>query len=107
MEAAKQGDLQVMEALLAKGRSPLGLPGFRYNAPMEALRAASRTGRITERRFASLTEAQRHDWREATSVPAAERMALVWQLSRELWAWRGESLHEPGLCRSVAVVHRP
>jgi len=66
----------------------------------------SRAVRITVRRFANAAEADRHDvefWRQLSD---AERVLQVWRLSLELWRLRGELSDEPGLCRSVACVHR-
>jgi hypothetical protein len=62
--------------------------------------------RITARRFASNAEADRHDaefWRQ---MPPAERVLLTWRLSVEQWRLAGRLSDEPGLCRSVARVHR-
>jgi hypothetical protein len=62
---------------------------------------------MTVRRFASASEADRHDldyWRQ---IPADERVLQVWRLTREQWQLHGERPgDEPGLCRSVARVHR-
>jgi hypothetical protein len=61
---------------------------------------------ITVRRFESAAEADRHDlefWRQMSD---AERVLHAWRLSRELWQLRGESVDEPGLCRSVARIQR-
>ena len=73
--------------------------------PMEK-RAAERAGRITIRRFDSAAEADRHDLEFWKQIPAPERVLQVWRLSQELWRLRGEYHDEPGLCRSVARVHR-
>ena len=65
-----------------------------------------RERRVTIRRFASAAEADRHDvefWRQLSD---ADRVLQVWRLSQELWRLRGELPDEPGLCRSVARVHR-
>jgi hypothetical protein len=67
---------------------------------------AERVRRITIRRFANAAEADRHDvefWRQLSD---AERVLQVWRLSQEQWRLRGELPDEPGLCRSVARVHR-
>jgi hypothetical protein len=69
-------------------------------------RAAARAGRITIRRFASPAEADRDDLAYWRQMPDAERVALVWRLSVELWRLKGEWRDEPGLCRSVARVYR-
>jgi hypothetical protein len=61
---------------------------------------------VTARRFASNAEADRHDaafWRQ---IPPAERVLLAWRLSVEQWQLLGRQPDEPGLCRSVARVHR-
>jgi hypothetical protein len=61
---------------------------------------------MVTRRFASSVEADRHDLEFWLAIPEAERLRQVWQLSQELWRLRGELRDEPGLCRSVARVHR-
>lgn len=68
--------------------------------------AAERRTRIRIRRFESLAEADRHDLEFWMQLSAADRVLLVWQLSEELWKWRGDQPDEPGLSRSVARVHR-
>jgi hypothetical protein len=35
-----------------------------------------------------------------------QRIELVWELTVEQWRMRGWDPDEPGLCRSVAVLHR-
>jgi hypothetical protein len=67
---------------------------------------ASRTARITVRRYASVADAERDDLAYWRQMPDAERVLHVWRLSQELWQLRGEPSHEPGLCRSVARVYR-
>jgi hypothetical protein len=84
-----------------------GIARFRYNARMDANRAAARAGRIVVRRFASAAEADRHELEYWLSIPAGDRLLQVWRLSADLWRWRGELRDEPGLCRSVAGVRRP
>jgi hypothetical protein len=69
-------------------------------------RAAERAGRITVRRFTSAAEADRHDLEFWSQMSPAERVLQAWRLSQELWTLRGEYRDEPGLCRSVARVHR-
>jgi hypothetical protein len=66
----------------------------------------SRSTRIVIRRFASSEEADRHDLEFWMQIPERERVLQVWRLSQELWRLRGELRDEPGLCRSVARVHR-
>jgi hypothetical protein len=61
---------------------------------------------VSVRRFASNTEADRHDLDDWKQIPAAERVRLVWTLSVEQWQLAGWQPDEPGLCRSVARVHR-
>jgi hypothetical protein len=61
---------------------------------------------ITVRRFESAAEADRHDLEFWMQMSDAERVLHAWRLSREQWRLRGESVDEPGLCRSVARVHR-
>jgi hypothetical protein len=67
---------------------------------------AERRGRITVRRFPSAAEADRHDLEFWATIPEAERVREVWRLSQEIWRLRGDLPDEPGLCRSVARVHR-
>jgi hypothetical protein len=61
---------------------------------------------VTVRRFLSAAEADRHDLEFWLLIPERERVVRVWTLSQELWRLRGELRDEPGLCRSVARVHR-
>ena len=68
--------------------------------------AARRAARITVRRFASAAEADRHDLEFWQQMSPDERVRHVWRLSQELWRLRGEYRDEPGLCRSVARLHR-
>ena len=68
--------------------------------------ARSRAARITVRRFASSAEAERHDLEFWLQIPADQRVLQVWRLSEEQWRLRGDPPHEPGLCRSVARIHR-
>lgn len=66
----------------------------------------ARAERIVTRRFSSSAEADRHDLEFWLQIPEEERVMQVWRLSQELWRLRGELRDEPGLCRSVARVHR-
>ena len=61
---------------------------------------------ITMRRYVSAAEAVRHDLEYWMSIPERERILRVWTLSQELWRLKGEFRDEPGLCRSVARLHR-
>jgi hypothetical protein len=61
---------------------------------------------ITVRRYSSAAEADRHDLEYWMRIPERERILRVWTLSQELWRLRGELRDEPGLCRSVARLHR-
>jgi hypothetical protein len=65
-----------------------------------------RSRRIVTRRFDSMAEADRHDLEFWLTIPERERVIQVWRLSQDLWQLRGELRDEPGLCRSVARVHR-
>jgi hypothetical protein len=62
--------------------------------------------RISVRRFSSHKEAARHDAEFWQQLPAGERVLLAWRLSVEQWELLGRDPDEPGLCRSVARVHR-
>lgn len=69
-------------------------------------RAAERSARISVRRFASAGEADRHDLAYWLEIPPDQRLALVEQLTEDLWRMRGEWPDEPGLRRSVTRVVR-
>jgi hypothetical protein len=65
-----------------------------------------RVARMTVRRYSSSRAADADDlayWRQMSD---AERVLQTWRLSVELWRLKGELPDEPGLCRSVARVHR-
>ena len=47
--------------------------------------------------------ADREFWQRLTPE---ERIEETWRLSEELWRLRNEFSDEPGLCRSVASLHR-
>ena len=68
--------------------------------------STDRNARLTTRRFASSAEADGHDLEFWLQIPERERVLQAWRLSQELWRLRGELPDEPGLCRSVARVHR-
>jgi hypothetical protein len=61
---------------------------------------------VTVRRYASNAEADQHDRDYWKQIPAADRVRLVWTLSVEQWQLAGRLPDEPGLCRSVARIHR-
>jgi hypothetical protein len=61
---------------------------------------------MTVRRYASSAEADAADLEYWLQIPESERILQTWRLSIEQWNLRGEAPHEPGLCRSVARVHR-
>ena len=65
-----------------------------------------RAARITVRRYATAAEADRDDLAFWQQLPEADRIVQVWRLSQELWRLGGPHSDEPGLCRSVARVHR-
>lgn len=62
---------------------------------------------MTVQRFASATEADRHDLAYWQAIPVEERIALVWQLSLEQWELATGERYEPGRHRSVESIHRP
>jgi hypothetical protein len=62
--------------------------------------------RVSVRRFSSSAEADRHELEFWSQLTDADRVLQVWRLSEEQWRLRGEYRDEPGLCRSVARVHR-
>ena len=99
--------LRTTEETPANPRSTADATRERFDAHMghNPSMSSEKPRRITIRRYASASEADRHDvdfWRQMSE---AERVLQVWRLSEELWRLRGEP-HEPGLCRSVARVHR-
>jgi hypothetical protein len=61
---------------------------------------------MTVRRYGSASDADRHDLEYWMQMPDAERVLEVWRLSQEQWRLRRGGRDEPGLCRSVARVHR-
>ena len=68
--------------------------------------AGAKSRRVTVRRYDSNGDADRDDADYWRTLPAAERVLMVWRLSLEQWRLRGEPPYEPGLHRSVARVHR-
>jgi hypothetical protein len=68
--------------------------------------STDRAARLVTRRFASSADADRHDLEYWMQIPERDRILQVWRLSQELWRLRGELRDEPGLCRSVARLHR-
>jgi hypothetical protein len=68
--------------------------------------STDRSARLTTRRFESSAEADGHDLEFWLQIPERERVMRVWRLSQELWRLRGELRDEPGLCRSIARIHR-
>ncbi len=69
-------------------------------------RRADRQARMTIRRYASAAKSDKGDLDYWRSLTDAERVLQAWRLSQEQWRLRGEWNDEPGLCRSVARVHR-
>jgi hypothetical protein len=61
---------------------------------------------MTVRVFRSHDEADAAEAEYWRGVTPAERLLCTWQLSEELWRFRGEFNDEPGLCRTVARVQR-
>jgi hypothetical protein len=57
--------------------------------------------------YSSHSAHDRDDAAYWASLPIEVRVLQVWQLSEEQWRSRGEFPDEPGLCRSIARVHRP
>jgi hypothetical protein len=69
--------------------------------------ASSRRARMQVRVYRSFADHERDDpgyWR---ALPIEVRVLETWKLSEEQWRLRGEFPDEPGLCRSVARIHRP
>ena len=69
--------------------------------------AARRRARMQVRVYRSLADHDRDDAAYWRSLPVHVRVLEVWTLSEEQWRLRGEFPDEPGLCRSVAHIHRP
>jgi len=65
-------------------------------------RASSRTAVFDT----SNAEADRHDAEFWQRLDPGARVLYAWQLSVEQWALLGRTPDEPGLCRSVARLHR-
>jgi len=65
-----------------------------------------RTRPVTVKRYRSAAEADRDDLQYWQQLSEGERVLQVWRLSVEQWTLRGEPPDEPGLCRSVARIHR-
>ena len=74
--------------------------------PDEQDRAIARQARMQIRVYRGFAEHARDNAAYWAAIPVAERVLEVWRLSEELWRMRGEFPDEPGLCRSVARVHR-
>ena len=69
-------------------------------------RRAARARRITIRKARLGAEDERLDREFWAELTPDERILETWRLSLELWAMKGWDPGEPGLCRSVARVHR-
>ena len=67
---------------------------------------AARRARMTVRRFNSHAEADRHDLEYWMEMPAADRVALVWQLSVQAWQFKEPAFHESRLRRDVVRTLR-
>lgn len=68
--------------------------------------SAARPG-VTARVFGSFSEHDRADAEYWAGMSADVRVMQAWKLSLEQWQLQGHPPHEPGLCRSVAIVRRP
>src|SRR5262249_7160708 len=90
----------------ATGERQVGCGGIQAIMLAVAEQSTDRSARLVTRRFESSAEADRHDLEFWRQIPERERVLQVWRLSQELWRLRGELRNEPGLCRSVARVHR-
>jgi hypothetical protein len=69
-------------------------------------RAEERRRRMQVRIYRSQEAHDRDDPAYWMALPVDVRILQVWRLSEEQWRMRGEFPDEPGLCRSVARVHR-
>ena len=67
---------------------------------------AARRARMTVRRFSSSAEADQHEREYWMHMPAAERVALVWQLSVQAWQFKEPAFHESRLRRDVVRTLR-
>jgi hypothetical protein len=70
-------------------------------------RVSERRARMQVRVYPSNSAHDRDDGAYWASLPVDVRVLQVWKLSEEQWRMRGEFPDEPGLCRSVARIHRP
>lgn len=68
--------------------------------------AAARSKRITLRRVRMGEEEERLDREFWDQLSPAERLEQTWELSLELWRFKGWDPGEPGLYRTVARVIR-
>jgi hypothetical protein len=74
----------------------------------DGMDAADRRRARTQARVYPSREAHDRDDRAYwAALPVDVRVLEVWKLSEEQWRLRGEFPDEPGLCRSVARIHRP
>ncbi len=65
-----------------------------------------RRARAGVRRYESAADADREDLSFWMKMSESDRILQVWLLSEQMWRLRGDMTDEPGLCRSVARVHR-
>ncbi len=65
-----------------------------------------RRARAGVRRYESAADADREDLSFWMKMSDSDRILQVWLLSEQMWRLRGDMTDEPGLCRSVARVHR-
>jgi hypothetical protein len=61
---------------------------------------------VTARVFRSFEEEQRAERAYWTAFSAAERLAMMWQLTLDAWSFTGEPGAESRLPRSVVRIHR-
>lgn len=54
--------------------------------------------RVTTRAYA--------DRRDVADLTPGERMAMVWQLTKDAWAFKGEPCRESPFQRDVVRIHR-
>jgi hypothetical protein len=60
----------------------------------------------TARLFRSAEEEQRAEREHWAAITSAERLAIMWQLTMDAWAFMGAAGVESRLPRSVVRVHR-
>jgi hypothetical protein len=61
---------------------------------------------LPEIRVSSLSDQDRSDIDNLSKTTAAERLQMMWQLTLDAWAAKGETVTEPRLPRNIVRVLR-